>query len=86
MALEVIGKLKSHPVEMDVDTEKVISEDGVEGDLYTTLKNLQRNLAFLEIQVQSAVCRMTGQASATLQSRAACSVCIWDCLSAVFPA
>ena len=49
--MEVKSKLQSYPVEVDMDIEKTQAEDGGDGDLYTTLKNLQRQLEFYEIQV-----------------------------------
>ncbi|KAK9809802.1 hypothetical protein WJX73_008099 [Symbiochloris irregularis] len=45
-----VNKLKSHPVDMDVDMDKVHHEEAPDEDYYTTLKNLQRQLEFYEIQ------------------------------------
>ena len=59
MAIDVKSKLQSHPVEMDVDMEKHTAEDSTDGDLYTTLKNLQRQLEFYEIQVYNLIHGMT---------------------------
>lgn len=48
------GKLKSHPVDMDVDMDKASHhEEAPDEDYYTTLKNLQRQLKFYEIQVHT---------------------------------
>ena len=46
-----VNKLKSHPVDMDVEMEKPLAEELPDEDLYTTLKHLQRQLEFYEIQV-----------------------------------
>lgn len=44
-------KLKSHPVDMDVEMKEAHHEEAPDEDYYTTLKNLQRQLEFYEIQV-----------------------------------
>ena len=53
-SMGVKSKLLSPAVEPDVDMDRPVVAEEPEEDLYTTLKTLQRQLEFYEIQVGSS--------------------------------